>query len=182
MLCFGAGGSGCAISLNFINKPQKADRPDKIVVTDLTPGRLRKLEAMVDSLQTDIDFEYIQNSDPVVNDSLMATLPPGSLVINATGMGKDIPGSPVTDSGVFPMNGIAWEINYRGELDFWHQAKAQEAKRSLTIEDGWLYFLHGWTQVIAEVLHIQLDGDTFDRLALVAEDLRPGLVYKPREY
>ena len=62
------------------------------------------------------------------------------------------------------MNGIAWEINYRGELDFWHQAMAQKESRNLFIEDGWLYFVHGWTQVIAEVLHIDLDPATFDHL------------------
>ena len=29
-------------------------------------------------------------------------------------------------------------------------------EHNLTIEDGWVYFLHGWTQVIAEVFHIEL--------------------------
>ena len=68
-----------------------------------------------------------------------------------------------------------------GELDFWHQAKAQEADRKLFVEDGWLYFLHGWTQVIAEVLHIEYDEETFERLAAVAEELRPPLVFEPRK-
>ena len=103
----------------------------------------------------------------------------GSIVINATGMGKDTPGSPITDEALFPRNGIAWEINYRGELDFWHQAMAQKEARHLRVEDGWLYFLHGWTQVIAEVLHISI-AEHFDRLAEIAEELRPPLVYVPR--
>lgn len=180
VLCFGAGGSGKAISLHFINKVDKGDRPEKIIVTNRSLGRLEKLAAMVDKLETDIQFEYVQNADPKVNDSLMEALPPGSIVINATGMGKDTPGSPITDGGIFPKKGIAWEINYRGELDFWHQAKAQEAERELFVEDGWLYFLHGWTQVIAEVLHIEYDQQTFEKLAAVAEELRPPLVYKPR--
>jgi shikimate 5-dehydrogenase len=95
-------------------------------------------------------------------------------------MGKDTPGSPVTNAGLFPRDGIAWEINYRGELDFWHQAMAQQESRGVSVEDGWLYFLHGWTQVIAEVLHIEIDEQRFARLSEVAEDLRPPLVYKPR--
>jgi shikimate 5-dehydrogenase len=135
---------------------------------------------MVESLDTDITFEYIQNADPQVNDEIMERLPGGSIVINATGMGKDTPGSPVTDQGLFPCNGIAWEINYRGELDFWHQAMAQKASRNLFVEDGWLYFLHGWTQVIADVLHITIDQPTFNELAEIAAELRPLLVYKPR--
>ncbi len=180
VLCFGAGGSGKAIALHLIGKEDPADRPARFIVTNRSQGRLDKLQAMVESLETDIEFEYIQNADPQRNDEIMARLPEGSIVINATGMGKDTPGSPVTDAGVFPRNGIAWEINYRGELDFWHQAMAQRESRNLTVEDGWLYFLHGWTQVIAEVLHIDLDEATFNRLAEIAEELRPPLVYKPR--
>jgi shikimate 5-dehydrogenase len=111
---------------------------------------------------------------------IMERLPQGSLVINATGMGKDTPGSPLTDQGLFPRNGIAWEINYRGELDFWQQAMAQKESRNLFVEYGWLYFLHGWTQVIAEVLHIELDEKTFARLGEIAADLRPPLVCVPR--
>lgn len=180
VLCFGAGGSGKAISLHLISKQDPADRPRKMIVTNRSAGRLATLRAMVESLETDIEFEYIENSDPARNDEIMASLPDGSVVINATGMGKDTPGSPITDRGVFPLNGVAWEINYRGELDFWHQAMAQKEARNLTVEDGWLYFLHGWTQVIAEVLHIDMDEPTFNKLAEIAAELRPPLVYKPR--
>lgn len=180
VLCFGAGGSGKAISLHFINKAYPADRPKRIVVVNRSQGRLDSLQAMVESLVTDIEFVYIQNADPRKNDEIMENMPSGSLVINATGMGKDTPGSPITDAGLFPHNGIAWEINYRGELDFWHQAMAQKVSRNLIIEDGWLYFLHGWTQVIAEVLHIEIDSRLFDQLAAIAADLRPPLVCKPR--
>ena len=71
--------------------------------------------------------------------------------------------------------------DYRGELDFWHQAMAQKENRNLFIEDGWLYFVHGWTQVIAEVLHIEIKGEIFDQLNKIAEELRPPLVFKPRQ-
>ena len=180
-LCFGAGGSGKAMALHLINKPDPADRPKRFIVTNRSEGRLLGMKAMVESLETDIEFIYVHTADPRVNDMVMASLPEGSVVVNATGMGKDSPGSPITDSGSFPMNGIAWEINYRGELDFWHQAMAQKDSRNLFIEDGWLYFVHGWTQVIAEVLHIDLDPRTFDQLNELASDLRPTLVYKPRQ-
>ena len=181
LLCLGAGGSGKAISLCLINKEKPEDRPRRIIVTNRSAGRLEKLQAMVERLETDIKFEYIQNADPAVNDQIMEALPDFSVVINATGLGKDTPGSPITDNGLFPCNGIAWEINYRGDLDFWHQAMAQKESRNLTIEDGWLYFLHGWTQVVAEVLHIDLDDKTFNRLAEIAAELRPPMIYKPRK-
>ena len=102
VLCFGAGGSGKAIALHLINKVDTADRPQKMIITNRSLGRLQKAQAMVESLETDIAFEFIQNNDPQVNDQIMERLPQGSLVINATGMGKDTPGSPVTDQGLFP--------------------------------------------------------------------------------
>ena len=179
-LCFGAGGSGKAMALHLIDKQDPADRPKRFVVVNRSLGRLVDMRAMVESLETDIEFEFIQNVDPEVNDEIMERMPEGTVVVNATGMGKDSPGSPVTDNGLFPRNGVAWEINYRGELDFWHQAMAQKETRNILVEDGWLYFVHGWTQVIAEVLHLDISGPLFDQLEEIAADLRPPLVYKPR--
>jgi shikimate 5-dehydrogenase len=180
VVCFGAGGSGKAISLHLMQKTDPADRPLKIHVTNRSKRKLVALEEMIQNLGTDIDFVTVHNTDPDVNDQIIANLPESSVVINATGMGKDIPGSPISDAARFPRNGVVWEINYRGELGFWHQAKSQEKERSLIIEDGWLYFLHGWTQVIAEVLDITLNESLFDELSAAAESLRPKLIYQPR--
>jgi shikimate 5-dehydrogenase len=172
ILCFGAGGSAVAIALHLINKDKPGDRPGRFVVVNRSTPRLDGLRAMVEGLDTDIDFEFIHNQDPARNDQIMEDMADGSIVINATGMGKDRPGSPVTDAGLFPVSGIAWELNYRGELDFMHQALAQQETRNVTMEDGWLYFLHGWTQVIAQVLNIEIDEELLDRLATTAETVR----------
>jgi shikimate 5-dehydrogenase len=172
VLCFGAGGSAVAIALHLINKENPGDRPSRFVVVNRSTPRLDGLRAMVEGLDTDIDFEFIHNQDPARNDKIMEGMAGGSVVINATGMGKDRPGSPVSDAGLFPVGGIAWELNYRGELDFMHQALAQQETRNVTVEDGWLYFIHGWTQVIAQVLHIEIDQELLARLANVAETVR----------
>lgn len=172
VLCFGAGGSAVAIALHLANKSNPGDRPQRFVVVNRSTPRLESLREMVQGLDTDITFEYIHNQDPGRNDQIMSDLPEGSIVINATGMGKDRPGSPVTDAGLFPINGVAWELNYRGELDFMHQALAQQETRQVTVEDGWLYFIHGWTQVIAQVLHVAIDDVLLERLAEVAQQVR----------
>jgi shikimate dehydrogenase len=127
---------------------------------------------MVSEKTTDIQVEYICNADPQKNDEIMLAMQPHSIVINATGMGKDTPGSPVTDQGLFPLNGIAWEFNYRGELDFMHQALTQTESRKLRVEDGWLYFVHGWSQVVAQVLHIDLTPAVFSKLEALAASVR----------
>jgi shikimate 5-dehydrogenase len=172
VLCFGAGGSAVATALHLINKVDPADRPPRFIAVNRSQGRLEHMRAMVESLDTDIEVEYICNADPLRNNATMASLPPASIVINATGMGKDSPGSPLTDAGVFPLHGVAWEFNYRGELDFLQQARAQEASRQLLVEDGWVYFLYGWTQVIAQVFHMTIDDELFDRLAAAAATIR----------
>jgi len=172
VLIFGAGGSAAATVLHLINKQETGDRPENIVLVNRSEGRLTRAKEMVGQLNTDIRIEYICSQDPLINDRFMAALPDHSVVINATGMGKDTPGSPITDAGLFPRHGVAWEFNYRGELDFLHQAERQAASRDLKVEDGWLYFVHGWTQVVAQVLHIHLTPDLFRRLEEIAAAAR----------
>lgn len=172
VLCFGSGGSGVATLLHLINKKNKEDRPQKFTFVNRSQERLDHAKNTVGELKTDIDIEYICNSDPHVNDKIMEKFPPHSVIINATGMGKDIPGSPITWDGKFPLNSIAWEFNYRGELDFMHQALAQARSHKLKVEDGWLYFVHGWTQVVAQVLHFDLTPSLFDQLNQAASTVR----------
>jgi shikimate 5-dehydrogenase len=173
VLCLGAGGSAVAISVYLASLKDKADRPAKFIAVNRSPGRLEALKEIVTWLGTDIEFEYILNEDPAENDAIMSKLPPGSMVINATGMGKDRPGSPVTDEAVWPQDGLVWELNYRGDLDFMHQARRKAVQNRLTVEDGWVYFLHGWTQVVAEVFDLQLTPELFKRLDDAATELRP---------
>jgi shikimate dehydrogenase len=172
-LCLGAGGSAVAISVAVSAFEEADDRPRRMVFVNRGAERLEHLAAVHRTITSDIAFDYLQNEDPRRNDELMDGLPPGSMVINATGMGKDHPGSPVTDEGVFPERGLAWELNYRGELDFLHQARRQAQTRELRVEDGWIYFLHGWTAVIAEVFDLDIDEATFAELDRAAADLRP---------
>lgn len=172
VLIFGAGGSSVATLLHLIDKPDPGDRPKRFVVVNRSQKRLDSMQEMVKNQPTDIEVVYICNQDPQFNDQIMEKMPEYSLVINATGMGKDTPGSPISWEGQFPRNGIAWDYNYRGELDFLRQAERQQENRMLTVEDGWLYFVHGWTQVVAQVLHIDLDEELFKRLETLAGTVR----------
>jgi len=172
VLCFGAGGAATAVAVHLVEQERQADRPARFLVVNRSPGRLDRLRELVQRTGTDIAFEYVLNEDPRHNDAHMARLPPGSVVINATGMGKDRPGSPVTSDGTFPLDGVAWELNYRGALDFLHQAQAQASARRLVVEDGWRYFLHGWNEAITRVLDLQIDEAMFQQLGAVAAEVR----------
>ena len=95
---------------------------------------------------------------------------------NTRCLGKDAPGSPLTGAERFPENGIAWDFNYRGDLLFLRQARAHAAARRLRVEDGWVYFIHGWTRVIAEVFHCDIpsEGPEFETLSRLAAGMRSG--------
>ncbi len=171
-LLFGAGGSNLAITLHLLTVREPHDRPMRVVVVNRSPARLESMRRIHAQIDSGVPIEYVENADPHVNDQLVSKLPPRSLVINGTGMGKDIPGSPITTAAIFPERGLVWELNYRGELDFLHQAERQAAVQELTVEDGWRYFIHGWTCVIEEVFHVALDPATVDELAAIALPLR----------
>jgi shikimate 5-dehydrogenase len=166
----GAGGSAIAIDWYLSRSERASDRPRRVVVSNRSPARLEKLRKIHEQSATDVMLETVLAPQPTNNDDVLTTLPSYSVVINATGLGKDAPGSPLTDDPVFPLNSIAWDLNYRGDLIFLEQARKQQAKRSLRVEDGWIYFIHGWTQVISEVFHIDIptSGPEFDQLANIA--------------
>ena len=171
-LLFGAGGSNLAITLHLMTVRESGDRPRRIVVVNRSAKRLESMRAVHAQLGTDVEVEYVENQHPLENDRLLAAAPFGSLVVNGTGMGKDSPGSPITDDAVFPQGALVWELNYRGELDFLRQAERQAASRGLVVEDGWRYFIHGWTCVIEEVFDVEMTPKVVDELSQIALDLR----------
>lgn len=166
----GAGGSTIALTWHLSQVARGKDRPSRIVVSNRSPARLAHLAAIHESLGHGIPVDCVLAPRPEDNDAVMSRLSPGALVINATGLGKDAPGSPLTDAAAFPDGAIAWDLNYRGDLVFLDQARAQAAERRLQVEDGWTYFIHGWTQVIAEVFHVDIPvhGPAFDEIADIA--------------
>jgi shikimate dehydrogenase len=165
LLVLGAGGSGTAIIWYLTHR---ADAPKRVVCTDVDPGRLTALKSLL--RRGGVAAEIHVADGPA--DALVAGLPPGSLVVNATGLGKDRPGSPVTGDVRFPRRGIVWEVNYRGSLEFLVSARDRQAADRLTVVDGWRYFVHGWSQIIAEVFGLTLDEDVVRRLSAAAEPFR----------
>lgn len=168
----GAGGATIAITWHLMQPARGANRPARITVSDTNPARLEEIRRVHREMNAGVPVDYLQISTAEENDAVLQELPPGSLVVNATGLGKDRPGSPLSDAVRFPERGIAWELNYRGELEFLRQAQAQRQTRSLQVEDGWTYFIHGWTRVIAEVFgtDVPTAGPVFERLSVLAAE------------
>lgn len=177
----GAGGSSLALT-TYLMKKGLDDSPSKIFITNRSTTRIEQMRTIHEQInparlispKSGIEVEYTHCPAPAENDQVVNRLKPGSIVVNATGLGKDAPGSPITDAAVFPENGMAWDFNYRGELIFLEQANARKQKGNLHVEDGWTYFIHGWTRVIAQVFGIDIPtkGAMFDELSQIAAKVR----------
>lgn len=172
VLIMGAGGSALAISSYLMRTEHGENVPSKIIITNRSQPRLHSAREKLDGMNPRVKMEYYLCPEPEQNDEILKKLKPNSLIINATGLGKDRPGSPLTDACEFPKHSLVWELNYRGDLKFMHQANALKQAKNLHVEDGWIYFIHGWTQVIAEVFHIDIGDDVFNKLEQIAYSIR----------
>ncbi len=174
-ICFGAGGAAVALMAALtlpgaelirntrptpdarccaqeVNAAGGALSEGDIHVTDVRSDRLAHLMHVAASLGVTSRVVPHLRKDAAGNTRLLAGHPDARLVVNATGLGKDGPGSPLTDQAVWPRHCIVWDMNYRGPLTFLHQAWAQQDARGLQIADGWRFFLHGWTNALAPIL------------------------------
>ncbi|TJW41089.1 MAG: shikimate dehydrogenase, partial [Mesorhizobium sp.] len=80
-----------AITWHLMRKQRGADLPSRIIVTDRSQPRLDEIERIHREMTSTVEIKYVLA--PEINDEALAGLKPGSLVINATGLGKDAPGS-----------------------------------------------------------------------------------------
>ncbi len=174
VLILGAGGSALALVWYLLKGGREDELPATIHVVNRSRPRLDHLLDLAGKWGGRQRVVAHLSPEPELADTVINQLPEGSLVVNATGLGKDGPGSPVTDAVSFPERGIVWDFNYRGQLKFLQQAKAQEEEKSMRIEDGWDYFVIGWSQVIADVfaLDIPTSGDLYASLSEQALALR----------
>lgn len=175
VMIMGAGGSAISMCAYFLRKDFLGNQPRQITVCNRSRGRLDTLREICEKLNPGtVQMAYYLTPDAQDNDKVLADMPEGSLIINATGLGKDRPGSPILDTALFPRESLVWEINYRGQLDFMHQALRQQKERGLKVYDGWMYFIYGWTQVIAEVIHQSILGEKLYRLSDIASGKQGG--------
>lgn len=172
VLCLGVGGSGQAFALGLLTRLPPDLLPARITMVARNRRRIDQARSVLESLPESRRVDYVLSPSPEEVGGVMGWLPPGSLVANATGMGKDVPGSPLTDETLFPREGIAWDFNYRGDLGFLKQAERQKESRGLKVHDGWVYFLYGWLHVMAEVFGFEVTTEVFDRMSGIAEEYR----------
>jgi len=157
VVCLGAGGTAVALGRHLLARP----RPLRLVFADRRPEAVAHLRATLG--------EHITTQvGPGPWDELVAGARPGGLVVNATGLGKDRPGTPLSPLARFSVGAVMWELNYRGDLPLLAQARAQH----VAVHDGWSLFCQGWAAALAAVLDLE-DAGLGDRFEQAARPLRP---------
>jgi shikimate dehydrogenase len=156
-LILGAGGAAVALAVNLFREFGMRH----VILTDISAARLDHIRSL-----TPARCELV--SAPTDHDLLLPAMPTGSLIVNATGIGKDRPGSPLTTGARFPADAIAWDFNYRGNLTFLDLARSQ----GIRAVDGWNYFLHGWSQVMSRVFGFELTPALFEAMVGAASSVR----------
>ncbi|MFF5294118.1 shikimate dehydrogenase family protein [Paractinoplanes globisporus] len=173
VVCLGAGGSAIALGRHLLSRPE----PPSLVFADRSAAAAAHLESVLAS-RTGVRSDgsgSVEAASAVVHvgpgpwDELVAGSPPGTLVVNATGLGKDRPGSPLSAEADFPRDAVLWELNYRGDLALLRQAERQGVER----HDGWQLFCHGWAAALGPILDLPDEAATARRFAELAAPLRP---------
>jgi shikimate 5-dehydrogenase len=169
VVCLGAGGAGAALCLHLLAQPSRS-LLRRIVVCERDEVRagefLRVFESITDRAP-EVDLVVEVGEGPW--DQVVASAAAGSLVVNATGLGKTSGGSPVTDEVCFPIGATVWDLNYRGPLQFLHQAREQAAERQLGVHDGTSLFATGWLAAL-RALGIHPGDQDVERFVAMARE------------
>lgn len=159
VLCLGAGGAATALLL-ALHLDDNPVMPASLTFADTDTNALSALRAVATRVHADEDrLSFTPVAGPGDCDALVTACHRPTLIVNATGLGKDVPGSPVTGHAALGPDTLAWDLNYRGDLSFLHQAAAREA---VTV-NGWDYFVAGWAGALTAIAGVPLTADLLAR-------------------
>lgn len=182
IVCIGSGGSAIALLLAVgldIPASIAAGRP---VRPDTAASRgpltiLGRRRASLDEIRdvqaraglSDADVKLVFAPGPDEMSAITSAAAPGTVVANATGLGKTSPGSPLTGPEGFAAGTLAWDFNYRGPLTFLQQAH----QAGVPTENGWDYFLAGWAAALAAIGGVELTPERFAAVQFASRFARP---------
>jgi shikimate 5-dehydrogenase len=163
VVCLGAGGTAVALGRHLLARPVP---PPKVVFADRNAAAAAHLREVLGGWASGRTAVEVLVGDGTW-DALVAASPPGTLVVNATGLGKDAPGCPVSAAVRFPRGATVWDLNYRGDLAMLRYAR----RDGLVPHDGWSLFNHGWAAALGPILALPDDAGTARRFARVTAHL-----------
>jgi shikimate 5-dehydrogenase len=144
ILIIGATGPARALALALSNSAG-ASNPRRVCLTTLDGKSMTDMRQRVAELPEDRrpTLRHIQSQ--LEHDRLVTLLPPGSLVVNATGPADEDTPSPVGSAALFPQNGLVWDIDAVGiSSPFLDKARQQRRERGLRLADGPVFHQYQW--------------------------------------
>jgi len=161
LLCLGSGGTAIALGRHLLARGQGG----RLQFIDREPAQTSHFTDVIGTVAGDGPFNIEAKAADGPYDDLVAGARPGTLIVNATGAGKDRAGSPVTDGVEFPRECVFWDLNYRGELGMLATARMQADAHKLRVHDGLSLFCHGWAAALSAVLGLPDDPGLADAFA-----------------
>lgn len=173
LVALGAGGTTRALlaALGSADRPA-ADRPRRIHLIDLSARNLALAAALAARLPVPplLRARLTAGSTDL---SEVGPLPPGSLIVNATGLGKDRPGSPLRLPVPWPQDALVWDLNYRGARPMLADARSAPPERRIRTFDGWSLFIHGWARGLEQILGREIGPKERAAMDEIATTSRP---------
>lgn len=169
LVCLGAGGTAIALVTHVAWRPA---RPAMVTVCEIVDKQLERMRAFLRRLRSDVPIQLVLGQPDTDWNESIGRASRGALVVNATGLGKDVTGAPISDQARFPSDGVIWDLNYRGDLQFLAIARHRQRVDRLGIHDGWRLFCHGWAAALTPILDLPDEPDLADRFADAISDLR----------
>jgi shikimate 5-dehydrogenase len=166
VLCLGAGGSGAALCLHLL---RRRSAPPTIVMCERDPDRAAEFADLFSTALRPRNVEVRVEDGANTWDDAVLSMPPGALIVNATGLGKTGREMPLTTEAVFPRLATVWDLNYRGPLPFLVHANDQAGKRTLRVHDGWRLFALGWLASLGALLNVHPPAGLDDTFVAIAE-------------
>ena len=106
----GAGGAGVALASTLAHT-RRVGLFQRIMIADIDIARVETVRRLAGewAAAVPISMELVDD----MADGFVESAGKGSVIVNATGLGKDRPGSPVSPRVQFPLESIVWDFNYR---------------------------------------------------------------------
>ena len=171
---YGAGGTAISLIACLTDPawPPSA-RPRRLHLIDTSASRLQRAHDLAACGPARLPVRvYHSTGQASLRD--LGPLPDRSLIINATGLGKDRPGSPIRLPPSWPRRACVWDLNYRGHLLMLDDARAAAAERQLTTHDGWLLFVNGWAESLSAIIGRPISDDERAAMHYLAARVRAG--------
>ncbi len=171
MVILGGGGAGRAIALASARLGNAAF--SKITVTEQDDEVKGDLEQHLTRKFSEIGWSDFRIDDAGKNDDIVGSAASGSFIVNATGLGKDAAGSPISRDTLLPRDSVAWDLNYHGDLAFLTHARQEASARQVVVRDGWSFFLRNWYACLTRLADRAPSVRQFERFCMASDSVRP---------